>query len=198
MIRACLKRIARNNDGVAAVEFAAVATPFIVLLLGALDLAYEAYAVSAVQGTANTAARKLTLEGATQANVDTYVRDQLNGIASGTNLQTSASNFLTYNKIGAPEKLTTDVDGDGAYDKEGPDCFIDDNRNKRYDGASQGSSGVGTAEDVVRYQISATYNRLSPFPQLLGMGSSVTVSRTTFLRNEPYAGVVDPPTECGV
>lgn len=198
MIAACLKRLVRHEEGVTIVEFAVVAGPLIVLILGALDLGYQAYATAVVQGTANAAARQATLEGATAATVETYVRDRLSSIASGSNVQISASNFLTYNKIGKPEKLTTDVNNNGLYDKSGPDCFIDDNRNNSYDAASQGASGIGTAEDVVRYQISVTYNRLSPVPRLAGMGNSVTISRTTFMRNEPYAGVVDPPVKCGV
>lgn len=198
MSRLLLKRLAQNRDGVTVVEFAVVATPLIVLLMGGLDLGYQAYATSVVQGTANAAARKATMEGATASDVETYIRDRLSGIASGSDLQISAANFLTYNKIGKPEKLTTDVNANGLYDKSGPDCFIDDNRNNSYDIASQGTSGIGTAEDVVRYQISATYKRLSPVPQLAGMGNSVTITRTTFMRNEPYAGVVDPPVKCGV
>jgi hypothetical protein len=139
-----------------------------------------------------------TMESATADDVETYARNRLSSIASGSNLQIGASNFLTYNKIGKPEKLTTDVNSNGVYDKTGPDCFIDDNRNNTYDTVSQGASGIGAAEDVVRYQITATYNRLSPIPQLMGMRNTVTISRTTFLRNEPYAGVVDPPVKCGV
>ncbi|MDX3909994.1 MAG: pilus assembly protein [Sphingobium sp.] len=192
-----IKRIAQSRDGVTIVEFAVVAAPLIFLVLGSLDLAYQSYATAVVQGTTNAAARKATLEGASASTIETYVRSQLNSIASGTNLQISSANFLTYNKIGKPEKLTTDVDGNGVYDKSGPDCFIDDNRNGLYDSASQGAAGIGTAEDVVRYKITATYNRLSPLPQLMGMGNSVTISRETFMRNEPYAGVVDPPVECG-
>ncbi|WP_375197694.1 TadE/TadG family type IV pilus assembly protein [Sphingobium sp.] len=198
MIRFFLKRLARNHDGATVLEFAVVAGPLIFLILGAFDLAYQAYATAMVQGTANAAARKATLESATAADIETFIRGRLSSIASGSNLQITPSNFLTYNKIGKPEKLTTDVNSNGIYDKSGPDCFIDDNRNNNYDTASQGASGIGTAEDVVRYQISATYNRLSPIAEAMGMGSSVTISRTTFMRNEPYAGVVDPPVKCGV
>ncbi|AMK23331.1 MULTISPECIES: TadE/TadG family type IV pilus assembly protein [unclassified Sphingobium] len=198
MISASLKQLAKNRDGVTIVEFAVVAAPLIFMILGALDLAYQAYATAVVQGTANAAARKVTLENAAAATVETYVRGRLASIASGSNVQIGSSNFLTYNKIGKPEKLTTDVNSNGLYDKSGPDCFIDDNRNNSYDIASQGASGIGTAEDVVRYQITVTYNRLSPIPQLLGMGNLVTISRTTFMRNEPYAGIVDPPVKCGV
>lgn len=193
-----LKSLAYQSDGATIVEFAAIVSPLIILLLGALDLGYQAYATAVVQGTVNAAARQATLEGATGATVETYVRNRLSGIARGSNIQITASNFLTYNKIGKPEKLTTDVNSNGLYDKSGPDCFIDDNRNGVYDVASQGASGIGSAEDVVRYQVSVTYNRLSPVPQFAGLGNSVTISRSTFMRNEPYAGVVDPPQKCGV
>lgn len=193
-----LRRLVHNSDGATIVEFAAIAAPLIILLLGALDLGYQAYATAVVQGAVNSAARQATLEGATTATVETYLRERLSSIASGSNVQITASNFLTYNKIGKPEKLTTDVNNNSQYDKSGPDCFIDDNRNGVYDLASQGASGIGSAEDVVRYEVNVTYNRLSPVPQFAGLGKSVTISRSTFMRNEPYAGVVDPPTLCGV
>lgn len=193
-----LSGLMQDSDGATIVEFAAIAAPLILLLLGALDLGYQAYATAVVQGTVNAAARQATLEGATVATVETYIRNRLSTIASGSDIQITATNFLTYNKIGKPEKLTTDVNSNGLYDQSGPDCFIDDNRNGIYDAASQGASGIGSAEDVVRYQVSMTYNRLSPVPQFAGLGNSVTISRSTFMRNEPYAGVVDPPVKCGV
>lgn len=198
MIRASLKQLRTDQRGVTVLEFAVVAAPLCFLIFGGIDLAYQAYATALVQGTVNSAARMATLEGATASTIQTYINQQLQGIASSQNIQITSANFLTYNKIGKPEKLTTDVNGNGLYDKNGPDCFIDDNRNNIYDTASQGASGLGTAEDVVRYQVSVTYNRLSPTPYLLGMDRSVTITRTTFMRNEPYAGVVDPPTKCGV
>lgn len=187
-----INHLARNRDGVTVVEFAIVATPLIFLIFGSLDLAYQVYPTAVVQGTVNAAARKATLESASASTIETYVRGQLSSIASGTNLQINSANFLTYNKIGKPEKLVSDVNSNSIYDKSDGDCFIDDNRNLQYDAASQGASGIGTAEDVVRYQVTATYHRLSPIPQLMGMGDSVTISRTTFMRNEPYAGIVDP------
>lgn len=198
MNRAHFKRLAQNSDGATIVEFALVAGPLIFMILGALDLVYEAYATAVVQGTANAAARKATLENASSSAIESYIRSQLRSIASGSNVKLTPTNFLTYNKIGKPEKLTTDVNSNGQYDKNGPDCFIDDNRNNAFDTASQGTSGIGTAEDVVRYQITVSYNRLSPIAQLLGMSHLVTISRTTFMRNEPYAGVIDPPVKCGV
>lgn len=189
---------ARDQRGTTVVEFAVVAVPLCMLIFGGIDLAYQAYATSLVQGTTNAAARMATMEGATAAKVQTYVNAQLASLAPSSSIEITAKNFLTYNKIGAPEKLTTDKDGDGVYDKADGDCFIDDNRNKIYDTASQGATGLGTAEDVVRYQVKVTYNRLSPLPYLAGMGRTVTITRETLMRNEPYAGIVDPPTECGV
>ncbi|EQB30714.1 TadE/TadG family type IV pilus assembly protein [Sphingobium ummariense] len=198
MMRALFRQLHSDQRGVTVVEFAVVAAPLCFLIFGGIDLAYQAYATALVQGTVNSAARMATLEDATASTIQAYINQQLKGIASGQNIQITSANFLTYNKIGKPEKLTTDVNGNGVYDKNGPDCFIDDNRNNVYDTASQGASGIGTAEDVVRYQVSVTYDRISPAPYLLGMSRSVTITRTTFMRNEPYAGIVDPPIKCGV
>ena len=198
MMTAFLQRLARNARGATMVEFAVVIGPLILMLLGSLDLAYQTYATAVVQGTVNAAGRKATLEGATTADVEDYVKSQLSSIAASSDIQVTARNFLTYSKIGKPEKLTTDVNSNGIYDKNGPDCFIDDNRNGVYDAASQGTSGIGTAEDAVQYTVTATYKRFSPLAPLLGLGTTATITRMTMVKNEPYAGVVDPPTKCGV
>jgi Flp pilus assembly protein TadG len=187
-----------DRTGATAMEFAIISLPLVFLIFGAMDLAYQSYASAVVQGTTQAAARKAVLENATTSAIETFIRAQVKPIATGTNVTVTADSFLTYSKIGKPEKLTTDVNKNNEYDKAGPDCFIDDNLNNQYDSASQGRSGLGTAEDSVRYSVSVTYDRLTPVAKLMGFNNRVTITRSTFMKNEPYAGVVDPPTKCGV
>ena len=192
------RRLHRDEKGVTAVEFAILALPLCTFLFGGLDLAYQAYATAVLQGTVNTAARKATLENASSSVLETYVKAQLRQIAKPSDITVQAAAFEQYSKIGKPEKLTTDVDGDGTYDKLGPDCFIDDNLNNNYDTSSQGRNGIGDAEDIVRYQVTMSFKRLTPLAKVVGMADPVTIGRSAFLRSEPYAGVVDPPVKCGV
>lgn len=193
-----IKRLLKSKQGVTAVEFAIIATPLIALLFGTLELGYQAYAITMVQGTTYAAARQATLENATEAAVRAYIHDQLKGIAKPEDITLEASAFRDYNKVGQPEKITTDKNGNGRYDKADLDCFIDDNGNNRYDVASQGKAGIGGAEDVVRFKVDVSYKRLTPITSLLGLSDKVEISRTTFMRNEPYAGVPAPEIRCGV
>nr|WP_281397114.1 TadE/TadG family type IV pilus assembly protein [Sphingobium boeckii] len=179
-------------------EFAIIALPLFTFMFGGMDLAYQAYATAVLQGTVNTAARKATLENASATTLETFVKGQLSQIAKPADITVQSAAFEQYSKIGKPEKLTTDVNSNGSYDKLGPDCFIDDNLNNAYDTSSQGRNGIGDAEDIVRYQVTVSYKRLTPLAKMVGMDDPVTIGRGAFLRSEPYAGVVDPPVKCGV
>lgn len=193
-----IRRLSQSKQGATAVEFAIIAAPLTVVLFGTLELGYQAYAIAMVQGTTYAAARQATLENATETTVRTYIKDQLKGIAKPEDVTLDASAFRDYNKIGQPEKITTDKNGNGQYDKDDLDCFVDDNGNNQYDIASQGKQGIGGAEDVVRFKVDVSYKRFTPVMSLMGLGDTVEISRTTFMRNEPYAGVPAPVIRCGV
>ena len=198
MSRRTLRTLIGDRRGVTAVEFAIIAAPLSLMILGGIDLAYQGYVTTALQGTTYSAGRSASLENATVSGIETYVRNELGSIASGPDVVIEAASFENYGSIGKPERITTDVDQDGQYDAGDGDCFTDDNANNNYDSASQGRQGLGSAEDVVRYRVRLTYPRLTPLAARIGMADPLTIERTTFIRNEPYAGTVPPRTLCGV
>ena len=84
------------------------------------------------------------------------------------------------------QRLLIDTDPVGTYNQG--DCWEDTNGNNSWD-ADRGSSGMGGADDIVRYQVSITYPRLVPIWKFLGTwGTTDTVTSNTVLRNQPYAG----------
>lgn len=184
-----------DKRGATAVEFAILSMPLMALLFGGLDLGYQAYATSVLQGTVYAAARRATLEGASLATIENYVRDQLKGIARDGDVVIKAESFRDYGGIGKPEKITTDTAPVGSFNLG--DCFIDANGNGQYN-TSQARDGIGQAEDVVNYSVEVNFHRLTPMAGFLGMSNDVKVARSTVLRNEPYAGVVAPPVVCTV
>jgi Flp pilus assembly protein TadG len=186
-------RVLRDRSGATVTEFALLLMPLLVLIMGSLDLAYQLYAAAVLQGTVNEAARRASLEGATQTAIDAYVKGRLASIATAANITTSATSYREFTGIGNPEKIMTDTAPLGTINSG--DCWIDANRNGLYD-TLQGSTGLGGAEDVVNYSVTMTFSRLTPVSRWMGWGTQGTVRRSTTLQNEPYAGVVDPPKVC--
>lgn len=188
-----LNGLRRDRKGATVVEFAILLAPMLVLLMGALDIAYQLYATAMLQGTIHKASRRASLEGANQTAIDAFVRSSLSSIATASNISISAVSYREFSGVGNPEKIVTDTAPIGTINSG--DCWIDANSNGLYN-SQQGGSGLGGAEDVVSYTVTMKYNRLTPISNWLGWGNLVTITRATSLQNEPYAGVIDPPKVC--
>lgn len=183
----------RDQRGVVAVEFAMILMPMLILIFGMIDIGYQIYATSILQGTVANVARSATLEGATLTALETEARMRLDGIATGSDVVVASTSYKDFSSIGKPEKITTDTAPIGSFNPG--DCYIDANSNGSYDTA-QGTAGLGGAEDVINFSVTVTFHRLTPIAEYLGMDDPVSTTRSAVLRNEPYSGVVDPPTVC--
>ena len=193
MTRARL-RFWKNKRGTTVAEFAIIATPLFVFILYGLDVGRQAYGASVLQGTLVQAARMAALEGATQTSVNTFVKNRLSTfVESPGDVSVSITNFRSYSGIGVSEKITTDTAPLGVYNST--DCYIDANNNGVFD-LQQGTSGIGGAEDALKVTVTMTMKRIAPTTTLFGMTPTITMSRSTTIQSEPYAGTVDPPTRC--
>jgi len=188
-----LRGIPDDSRGATIVEFSILIGPLLLLIMGALDIGYQLYATAVLQGTVNEAARRASLEGATQTAIDTFVKARLSSIAPASDISTIAKSYREFSGIGNPEKIMTDTPPLGTINSG--DCWIDANKNGLYD-TMQGSTGLGGAEDIVNYSVTLNYTRITPVWKWLGWGSGVVLNRSTTLQNEPYAGVIDPPKVC--
>ena len=63
--------------------------------------------------------------------------------------------------------------------------YQDLNGNGQWD-ADRGETGFGGARDAISLTATARYNRLFPMNGLLGLPSTVTISASTVLRNQPF------------
>ena len=178
-------RLARDERGTTLVEFAMVAPVLVVLLLGIFDLGYRSYAASVVQGALHDAARMATVGGVTPTQIDARVRQRLNHFAEVGTLTTTTTSYYDFTGVGRPETITSDTAPIGEYNDT--DCFEDANGNGEYD-LDRGRAGTGNSDDIVRYQISITYDRLFPVAGFLGWPNTDTITANTVLRNQPYAG----------
>lgn len=199
-----LLRLGDDQRGAAAVEFALIVTPLLVIVIGGLELAYVSYVRSMAQGALNSAARlaavedpALTSEGdTTEEQVKNYISSAVSIVAVDEVVITSQSSYADFDDIGNPEKLMTDHDKNGEYDEEDGDCFEDMNRNGTFD-LDAGTDGMGGASDVVFYQANVEMPRLLPIDRLLPIGRMTNFTLKTAVRSQPYGVQAASPVICG-
>lgn len=179
-----LRRLRRQQKGIAAVEFAMVGPLFFLVLMGSMDFGLQMYANLVLRGAVSDAARSATLEGNAldQTALDNAVRDKVRMIFKDAELHFERLAYESYDEIGDPEPFT-DKNNNGQYDSG--ECFEDLNGNGNWD-SDRGSSGNGGAEDVVLYTARMDFERMLPVWKILGLDKSAKLEATTVLRNQPY------------
>ncbi|MFM5923994.1 MAG: TadE/TadG family type IV pilus assembly protein [Novosphingobium sp.] len=167
------------------IEFALLAPTLMVLLMGLLDLAYNMYTAQMLQGAIQTAARRSTIEGASDRRdaIDGIVTTAVHTVSPGATLTFTRKSYANFGRVGRPEDFD-DVNDDGTCNNG--EAFEDVNRNGTWD-TDPGSTGFGGARDSVLYTVSVTYPRAFPiFSFIPGQSSNFSMSTTTVLRNQPY------------
>ncbi len=201
-IRNLCARLSSETRGLAATEFALLAFPMFLLIFGALDLGYQNYLRSVMQGSLNDVGRIASVETPNIGNgndtVEQRIEDELerriNVIARNADITVSQRNYTRFSSVNSAEKLLTDRNGNGRYDSG--DCWEDANRNRTFD-TSGGSDGRGGADDVVFYDVNVVMPRLFPMTGLVGADEDYDITVSAAFRNQPYANQAEPPVECG-
>ena len=195
------RNLRREERGAAIVEFALVLTPMLLFILGGLDLGYQAYLRSVVQGALNDVARTGSLEGpvincagaTVEEKIGCAIKQRSNVIARNATYTITTKNFYQFSGVGRSEKLITDYNANGKYDTG--DCFVDLNGNGSFD-ASAGRSGLGGADDVVFYEVKLAMPRLFPIHKFIDATPNYQINATAAIRNQPYTRQKVPPTIC--
>jgi Flp pilus assembly protein TadG len=185
MIRARFSRLAADNAGVSAVEFALIAPVLLMMVLGIFDLGHNMYTTSMLQGAIQQAARNSTIEGAAgnAAALDGLVTDAVRAISPNATLQFGRTAYTNFSDVGQAEDFT-DSDNDDVCNNGEP--YEDSNGNGQWD-TDQGIAGQGGARDAVLYQVTVSYPRLFPIARLIpGQTDTFTMQSQTVLRNQPY------------
>jgi len=208
MMRASLKSniraLRRDERGVTAVEFGLLEIPFSIMLMGAMDIGHQFYMRGVTQGALDDVSRRASVEepvfiasGASlEERIENTLKTQIDIVAPKATYTISQKNFFDFNGIGNPERLVTDVDGDGQFDNADGDCWEDLNENGAYD-LDSGRVGVGGANDVTFYSVRVQHPRLLPTPELIGFSDTIDFTVETAVRNQPYANQATPPVLCG-
>ena len=196
------QRSLRNDAlGAAIPEFAFILMPMILLLVGGLDLGYQAYLRSVVQGALNDVARtgsieapQLNCSGATvEEQIGCAIKTRSDVVARDATYRITMRNFYDFSGIGRSEKLVTDYNGNGRHDTG--DCFVDLNENGRFDDDA-GRLGIGGADDVVFYEVAVSMPRMFPMHKFLSVPENYDIRAQAAVRSQPYAQQRTPPTVC--
>ncbi len=198
-----LRQLGGDTRGVSAVEFGLMIIPFTLVLVGLVDISYQMYVHSVLQGAANDAARIVSVEspnigtsGTLEDRVKQLVQARMQAIdMSGANYTVTADTYYRYATHGRPERLTYDKNGNGTYDAA-DDCWQDTNPNGTYDTSVSGRSGVGSADDVVQFTINLQMPRLIPVGRLWGDTNTLNMNVTTAVKRQPFRDQSQPVTIC--
>lgn len=190
-----LRRLKRNDRGLAATEFAFVAPIFLLMLMGIFDQGFAMYIQSALQGATQDGARQASLENTLFTDIEAKVNQQVRNVVPSSDPSTEITFTLdptyyqNYNEIAMPEDFEDKFRGNpsvknGVYDSD--ECYVDRNGNRQWD-QDVGLAGRGGAQDVVSIKASLTYKRIFPFWKMIGQPEQQVLTSTTFLRNQPFS-----------
>lgn len=199
-------RLGADRHGSVALEFALLTPPFLLLLMGSFDMAYQAYVRSATQGAIETLTRAATLQGANDAAIQQKLRDTVRQVAPNATVTITRGSVSRFSNFGSMERLTLDHNGNGVLDppfdsdgngtRDKTDCWEDIDNNGVRNVVTLGKDNIGGADDIVRYNAEVTFSRLFPVWKLFNMPMETKVSAATLVRRQPYEAQKAPVVRC--
>ena len=191
-------RLRRDERGATLMEFGFVAPVLVLMLMAGFESGYTIYLKTVAAGVLEDRARSASLEGATESQFDSDIHRSMRRILpryarDDDSITLTKKNYTDYSRINAPEKITTDVNGDGVLDIG--DCWLDEDMNGEF-GVNEGANGLGGPDDSVFYTVNIEFPRLFPMTGLIGMSENVSVTVRTLVINQPYGTQSVRPTEC--
>jgi Flp pilus assembly protein TadG len=187
-------RLGSDQRGASVPEFALILLPLCLLLFGGLDMGYQIYVRSVMLGALERASRLTTLQTVNSTAIEADIEADIKRIVPNATVTTTKGSFYQYSNINALERLTTDTNGNGVLDSK--DCWEDIDDDGTRNTVTTGKSGIGNADDIVRYNTQVTYNRIIPIYRFIGVGNSVTMNATTLMRRQPYELQTVPVPKC--
>ncbi|MGF1475105.1 MAG: TadE/TadG family type IV pilus assembly protein [Geminicoccaceae bacterium] len=176
----------RAPEGATAGEFALVLPVFLLLLAAVLEFSMIVLTQSLLDGGVREASRFATTGNggtATIAEVRDIVSENTYGLIETSKIEVETYVFDSFSNITQREPFE-DADGNGAYDAG--ESFTDLNGNGSWDDTT-GTPGLGTAEDIVLYDVRHDYEILIPlFEPFFPPDGKLLLNATIAIRNEPF------------
>ena len=189
-----LRRIGEDQRGATVLEFGLIFVPLCILLMGGMDIAYQVYVRTVVAGSMEAAARSTTVEAANETSIENTLRAAVLTVIPTATVKVERDRFYNYAQINTLERLTKDSNGNNVLDIG--DCWEDVDNNGIRNTVTKGQEGIGSADDIVRYDVTAEYKRILPIYGFIGLDPIASVSASTLVKRQPYAGQASPPTAC--
>lgn len=199
MMRRLLSRLRRSTGGATIVEFGLITPVMLLMLMGLMEVCYESYVQSTLNGAIRKAGRDAGIQGGQQnwTTIDQTVLTQVQRVAGSASIVNSVhQSYSSFSKVQVPEPYT-DSNNNGKYDAA-TECFTDVNGNQTWD-SDQGVGGQqGGASDVAVYTLTIKYLRPFPLVKLAGLSTYANMTAQTILRNQPYTAqsTTSPKTCC--
>jgi Flp pilus assembly protein TadG len=181
------KNLNADESGVTAVEFAFIAPPLFLLILGVIEIGLLTLAASTLEAANNVTSRTgatgyvgagLTREQTIRAEIERSAAPFLDPEL----VTISTLTYATFDQVGQPEPWN-DVDADNFPD---PGEFTDVNGNGLYD-TDMGAVGAGGGGSVVVYTVSYPWQMMTPIVgQIFGEDGVVTLTSRAVVKNEPF------------
>jgi Flp pilus assembly protein TadG len=188
MFKAMISQLREDRQGVAAIEFAILAIPLFVLIMGGIEFGFMMFSKARLGGALQQAARMATT-GNTETNgpdgekIDAMVRAKLK-VTGGAIVDVEKNYYDSFDQVRKPEEK----DSAGTIP---PYCWTDINGNQRWD-QDPSRVGLGGANDIVNYKVTLKYPVLFPLLTKTATGSSdVILTGQAALQNEPFGGGQD-------
>jgi hypothetical protein len=191
--RRLLRRLRRQQQGIAATEFGLIAPVFFLLMLGIFDLAHMAYARSVFEGAVEKAARESSLESGDIAAADQMVEDRVRPVIPNVVLTTQRKSYFDFADISRPEQFN---DGNGNDVCDNGESYVDENQSGDWE-ADIGVAGNGGSGDVVMYTVTATYTPVFKVPFMPHFWNNRTFRATAVKKNQPFGNQQEYTTTAG-
>lgn len=189
-----IRRLRSDRRGVAAIEFALLAIPLFILIMGGVEFGFAMFTKARLGGTLQQAARMATTgdektNGANGEKIDAMVKSDLK-VTKDATVDVVKSFYDRFDQVRKPEEK--DSAGTTA-----PYCWTDVNANMKWD-KDPSRDGIGGANDIVNYKVTVKYPALFPLVTKTVTGNpAIELSGQAALQNEPFEGGKDAqPKKC--
>lgn len=178
-----VRQLIADRDGATIVEFAIVVPLFLMLLIGIMDVGQLVYGKSVLTGAVHRAARNASLETRNTNEADASVLDAIRPVLPGVTIKTSRTSYYDFADVGRAEKWN-DKNANAVCDAG--ETFTDENRNGQWDQDIGQKDSSGSANDVVVYEVTATFKPVFQVPLLPKLWGERTLTATAVTKNQPF------------
>ncbi len=186
--RRALKNFVTCEDGVTAVEFAVIAPTFVLLMMGIIEFSLIMMVNNVMEGATAISSRLgktgyNTVGLTREATIINAITQRAGTLLDSKKLTVTSKFYKQFDQIGDPEPYI-DANHNSSFDTG--ESYTDINGNGKWD-SDMGSSGYGSAGDVVVYTVSYPWPISTPImSNLVGTGGTFTITTHAVVKNEPY------------